>query len=557
MPAVENTRIIFITGGVLSGLGKGITAASIGKILQFRGYNVKMVKIDNYYNVDPGVLNPIEHGEVFVCEEVWEYTPSKNFTFRIAEIDEDFGHYERFLNINMHPSQNITAGQIYLKILLAEREGAFLGKTVQAIPHITDEIKRRIFSCISNDTDILIVEQGGTVGDFEAMLFLEAIRQIRLEKPLPYTVLVHVALVPFLESIGQLKTKPAQQSVRILQSYGLQPDIIIGRSNKFLDEDSKKKLALFCNVSYEAVFSNPDLEVTYKLPIIFEEQGLGKYLIKILALNRYNPIEKEYNEWNKICNLYIHTKYNLDIAMPGKYWQILDSYISMVEALKHAGAYNNAKINIKLIDTEKYEINPEKVEELNKVDGVLFTPGFGSRGTEGMIEAAKYIIKNDIPSLAICFGCQILFIAFCREFLGLKEANSTEINPNTPFPVVDLLPEQKKETWKGGTMRLGAHIIKVLPKTKLYEAYGSTEIKERFRHRYHLIKDYIDKASNYGLIVSGTNIDGKIIQAIELPGYWIVGTQFHPEFKSRPNFPSPIYNAFIKAVLKNKISKKD
>lgn len=546
----SSTKIIFVTGGVLSGIGKGVVSASIAKILQLRGYNVDMIKIDPYLNVDPGTLNPIEHGEVFVCEETWTFTPAKGFSFRIAEIDQDFGTYERFLDKNMHPRNNITSGQVYLSVILKERYGEFLGRTIQVIPHVTDEIKRRIYEVLKkNNPDILIVEVGGTVGDIEAMPYLEAIRQIILEKKID-SLLIHLTLVPYFEPVGQLKTKPTQHSVRTLQSLGLQPDIIIGRSKMFLTEEVKKKISLYCNVTEKAVFSDPDIDVIYELPLLFEKQGLGNILVEKLNLSKKKPLHRKYIEWEKIVQSFKTSKDKIIIAMPGKYTNIYDSYISIKEALKHTAAFNGLSLELVYKDSSLYEKNEKLLlEDIAKVDGILLTPGFGTRGVEGMIKVASYALEKNIPFLGICFGAQLLFVAFIRKYLGLKDANSKEVDPDTPYPVVDLLPEQKKQKLKGGTMRLGSHPIKLVKNTLIYEAYKKEIIYERFRHRYHIMPEYAKKASSYGLIVSAYDLNGRIINAIEIKDKrWIIGVQFHPEFKSRPGKPSPIYNEFIKAA---------
>ncbi|MCC6004124.1 MAG: CTP synthase [Thermofilum sp.] len=545
------TRFVFVTGGVVSGLGKGVVAASIGKIMQFRGYRVDMIKIDPYLNVDPGTLNPIEHGEVFVCEEVWEFEPAPGYKFRIAEIDQDFGTYERFLDVDMHPSNNITSGQVYLSVVLRERVGEYLGRTIQVIPHITDEIKRRVRKVAERSKpDVLIVEVGGTVGDIEAMPFLEAIRQFRLENPTGTTALVHVTLVPYLSSIGQLKTKPTQHSIKELQSMGLQPDIVIARADRELPSEVREKIALYSNVPPEAVFSDPDLQTVYLLPITLERQGLGSYLSRILGLQ--NAVQPEaYESWESMVQSFVTPREEVVIAMPGKYTMIQDSYISINEALSHAGARLRVKVRRIFIEAEDLEEKPGRVEEvLEKADGILLTPGFGKRGVEGMIQAARFAIEKPKPFLGICFGAQLLFIAFMRYRAGLPNANSTEIDPDTPHPVVDLLPEQKSLQWFGGTMRLGAHPIKIIPGTKLYEAYKRELVYERFRHRYHINPDYRELAESHGLVISSTDPSGSIINSIEIPGEcWIVGVQFHPEFKSRPNRPSPIYLEFLKATL--------
>ncbi len=548
-------KYVFITGGVLSGIGKGVVTASIGKLFQFRGYSVDAMKIDPYLNVDPGTLNPIEHGEVFVCEEIWKFQPVPGQAFNIAEVDQDFGTYERFLDVYMHPQNNITSGQIYLSIVLKERFGEYLGKTVQVIPHVTNEIKKRIIDASRRrNPDILVVEVGGTVGDIETMPYLEAIRQLRLEYPRDQTVLVHVTLIPYLGTVGQHKTKPTQHSVKVLQSMGLQPDIIIGRSDKPLPEDVKEKVSLFCNVPKNAVISDPDLETIYDLPLIFEEQGLGELLCQLLGLN--NLIKHDIvNEWKILVERFKNTRDVIDIAMVGKYCKITDSYISINEALKHAGGYFNTKVRLNFIESEEFENNPEKLSILSSYDGILLTPGFGVRGVEGMIMSAQYALKNKIPLLGICFGAQLLFIAFTREFLGLRDANSTEVKPDAAHPVVDLLEEQKKTQALGGTMKLGSRRIIVKKDTKLYKAYNSTEIIERFRHRYNIVPHYASIAEEKGLVVSSYDAEDNSICSIEIRDAWIVGVQFHPEFKSRPNKPSPIYLEFIRHILEDRKKK--
>jgi len=558
----DNTRFIFVTGGVMSAVGKGVATASLGKLLQFRGFNISVVKIDPYLNVDPGTLNPIEHGECFITEDVWDFTPvqgSDERSYRISEIDQDFGTYSRFLGIEMHPSHNITSGQIYLSTILRERKGRFLGKTVQIIPHVTNIIKERLMEISKNENlDVLLIECGGTVGDLESSIFLEAFRQIKLEFP-KRTALVHVTLVPYSRAVGQQKSKPTQHSVRMLQSAGLQPDIIIGRSEKPLADDIKSKISLYSNIPDVAVISNPDLQVVYELPLLFEEQGLGDFLCELIDLKAklvsYSEVNN-YSEWLKMVEMYKNADKRVKIAMPGKYFNISDSYISINDALDHAAAHQGYKAELKMINiTEETNI----YEELKECDGILLTPGFGGRAVEGMIKSAAYAMENKVPFLGICFGAQLFFAAFCREYLGLKGANSSEIDPKTPYPVVDILSSQKDVTEKGGTMRLGAQKIIVNEKTKLYDAYQQKEIYERFRHRYHIQERYIDeKAKEMGLIVSSRDETGKIINSIELDreDHWMVGTQFHPEFKSRPYAPSKVYYDFIKACAAYKNKKK-
>lgn len=555
-------KFVFVTGGVMSGIGKGVATASMGKVLQFRGFKISVVKIDPYLNVDPGTLNPIEHGECFITEDVWEFEPvyeSDERSYRISEIDQDFGTYSRILGIEMHPSHNITSGQIYLSTILSERKGKFLGKTVQIIPHVTDIIKERLMEIAENeDLDVLLIECGGTVGDLESSIFLEAFRQIKLESP-KRTVFIHVTLVPYSRAVGQQKSKPTQHSVKMLQSIGLQPDIIIGRSEKPLDMAVKRKISLYTNVPENAVISNPDLEVVYELPLLFEEQGLGDLICELIDLKAklvsYNEVTN-YSEWVKMVELFKKPKDTIKIAMPGKYFNISDSYISINVALEDAAVHHGYKTELKMIDIDE---NTNIQEELNDCDGVLLTPGFGERAVEGMITSAEYVMENKLPFLGICFGAQLFFIAFCRKYLGLKGANSTEIDSNTQYPVIDLLESQKSVTEKGGTMRLGAQKILVEKGTKLFEAYKENEIFERFRHRFHIQERFItDEAKNKGMVISSRDETGKIINSIELDrkDHWMVGVQFHPEFKSRPYSASPCYAAFIKECIKYKKSKK-
>lgn len=548
-------KYVFVTGGVLSGIGKGVVTASIGKLFQFRGMAVDAMKIDPYLNVDPGTLNPIEHGEVFVCEETWKFQPIPGQVFNIAEVDQDFGTYERFLDVDMHPQNNITSGQIYLSIVLKERFGEYLGRTVQVIPHVTNEIKKRITEASRRrNPDVFIVEVGGTVGDIETMPYLEAIRQLRLELGRNQTILVHVTLIPYLGTVGQHKTKPTQHSVKNLQSMGLQPDIIIGRSDKPLPEDVKEKISLFCNVPRMAVISDPDLETIYDLPLVFEEQGLGELLCQLLEL-KTNISSARVEEWRKLVERFKTHRELVDIAVIGKYCKIIDSYISINEALKHAGAHLDTKVKLGFIESEELEEDPRKLSMIDNYDGILLTPGFGVRGVEGIIMSAQYAIRKKIPLLGICFGAQLLFIAFIREFLGLEDANSREVKPDAAHPVVDLMEDQKNVQVIGGTMKLSARRIRVIKNTKLYKAYRGTEIVERFRHRYKIVPTYAKMAEANGLIISAYDEEDNSICGIELEDAWIVGVQFHPEFKSRPNKPSPIYLEFIRNILEDKRKK--
>ncbi len=549
-------KFIFVTGGVLSGIGKGHTTASIAKLLQFRGYEIDLVKIDPYLNVDPGTLNPIEHGEPFITDQIFEFSPAPSFEYRSAEVDQDFGTYERFIGRAIHPRNNITSGQVYLCVILQERLGTFLGKTVQIIPHITNEIKRRLrdVGAAVKGLDVVMVEIGGTVGDIEAAPFLEAIRQFRLEEQSCDTLLVHVTLVPLLPTVGELKTKPTQHSVKQLQALGLQPDIIIARSQVSLTEEARRKIALHSNVAPEAVISNPDLDEIYELPLKFYEQGLDAIILQRLELMARPPGGMA--AWKEVVEQFMNPTTQLRIAMPGKYVAMTDTYVSINEALRSAGAHHKADVTIDMVDAEMLGSTNDTKEKLLTYDGMLLTPGFGTRGTEGMIRSAWIAVEEDFPFLGICFGAQLLFVALCRYALGMKKANSTELDPKTPYPVVDLLPEQREVEEKGGTMRLAGHSVHIKASTKLRSIYKKSQVRERFRHRYHLMWDAAKKAEDIGLVVSATDKTGHIINAIELSNkFWIVGVQYHPEYTSRPDQPHPLYYSFIEAMLKRKLGK--
>jgi CTP synthase len=544
-----SSRFVFTTGGVLSGIGKGVTTASIAKLFQFRGYSVRIIKIDPYLNIDPGTLNPIEHGEVFVTDQTWTFSPVEGFDFLISEIDLDFGTYERFTGIEVHPFQNITSGQIYMSVIMEERKGGFLGRTVQIIPHITDRIKQRIWDIAQKEPipDILLVEIGGTVGDIEAMPFLEAVRQLIREVGRDRVAAVHVTLVPYIKSVGEFKTKPTQHSVQTLQSLGIQPDIIVCRSDKALADSAKEKIALFCNVPEKHVVSNPDISIIYKLPLSFEEQGLGEILVNHFRLEARPP---DTVTWREIVQSFENPSENITIAMPGKYTTLGDSYKSINEALAHAAAACDAHVEIKWIETEDRSTEECLLEDLSDVDGVLLTPGFGERGVEGMICAATVSLESKIPLLGICYGAQLSTVAFARRIMGWKGANTTEVDVDSLYPVVDLMDDQKLTEDKGGTMRLGGHAVHIVKGTRLYDIYGTDVVRERFRHRFHLIDRYLNKMRERGLIVSAYDKSKKVINAIELADhpFWI-GVQFHPEFKSRPGEPHPLYLGLIRAAL--------
>ncbi|NHI89033.1 MAG: CTP synthase [Candidatus Thorarchaeota archaeon] len=545
----EKPKFVFVTGGVLSGIGKGVTTASIAKLFQFRGFSVRIIKIDPYLNIDPGTLNPIEHGEVFVTDQTWTFRPVDGFEFTISEIDLDFGTYERFTGMDVHPSQNITSGQIYLSVILEERKGGFLGRTVQIIPHITDRIKQRIWDVVEKDPipDILLVEIGGTVGDIEAMPFLEAVRQIVRELGRARTAVVHVTLVPYIKSVGEFKTKPTQHSVRTLQSLGLQPDVTICRAESRLPESAKEKIALFCNIPNERVISNPDIPVIYQLPLSFEEEGLGDILVEQFGLESRTPNTES---WSKMVESFETANETIVIAMPGKYTTLGDSYKSINQALTDAAAAYNARIEIRWIETEERNTDECLKEDLSDVDGILLTPGFGERGVEGMICAASIALKSKIPLLGICYGAQLSTVAFARNVMNWKGAHTTEVDVDSLYPVVDLMDEQKLTEDKGGTMRLGGHDVRIIKGTKLHDLYGTDMAHERFRHRYHLIGRYLKKMDEKGLKVSAVDSTGRIINAVELTDhpFWI-GVQYHPEFKSRPDNPHPLYLGLIRAAL--------
>ena len=533
------TKYIFVTGGVLSSVGKGSVSASIGKILQVRDFSVTAIKIDPYLNVDAGTMNPFMHGEVFVCEDG-------------GEMDLDLGTYERFLDFYLSRESNITTGQIYYEVIEKERRGDLLGQCVQIIPHITDEIKRRIKQVAKKTSaTCVLVECGGTVGDIEGLPFYEAFRQVRLEEGLGNTLVVHVALIPILDVTKEQKSKPIQHSIQELRRIGLQPDIIVGRCGEIVDPEIRRKIALFGSIEERAVLSSPTLESVYSLPLVLDEQGLGDIVCEKLLLQKKNPV---WDSWNKIARSMINTKYAVKIALCGKYASLTDSYISINEALKHAGAKCNTQVDIDWIETEKFEDNPSSINSLNHYDGILVPGGFGSRGTEGKISSIRYARENDAPFLGICLGFQLATVEFARQVCGLKNANSTELDSSTLHPVVDLLPEQTAVLIKGGTMRLGASPVIIERGTLAFELYQSEKIYERHRHRYEINPKYIPVLKRQGIVYSAKTPDGTKMEILELPSrYFFFATQFHPEFKSRPGKPSPTYYGFIKAALDKKL----
>lgn len=531
-------KFIFITGGVLSSVGKGILTSSIGKMLQTRGLKVTAIKVDPYVNADAGTMNPYIHGEVYVTEDG-------------GETDLDLGWYERFLDINLEKENNITTGQVFQAVISKERRGDFLGRCVQIVPHITDEIKHRIrFVAEKSRTDIVLTECGGTVGDIEGLPFLEAIRQMRLEEGFENTLYVHVALVPILDVTGEMKTKPLQHSVNELRRIGIQPDIIVARCRQMIDSEALRKIALFGTIPEKAVFCSYNVESIYRVPLILDEQGMGEHICKRLKLPQQKP---DWTEWKTFVNSVSNPRFDLKIALVGKYAGLVDSYVSMNEALRHSGAACQAKIQIDYIESETFEQNQDTLKILQKYDGVFIPYGFGPRGTEGKMMAIQFAREKDIPFLGVCYGFQLAVIEFARNVCGLKHANSTEINPDTPHPVIDLMPEQRDVENKGATMRLGAHKIIIKRDTLAHRLYGAEEIYERHRHRWEINPQHWDTLKKHGLVFSGKSPDGRRMEILELPDrFFFLASQFHGEFKSRPSKPSPEYYGFVRACLDRK-----
>ena len=533
------TKFIFVSGGVISGLGKGITTASIGLLLKSSGLKVSAVKCDMYLNIDAGTMNPLEHGEIFVTDDG-------------TEADQDLGHYERFLDQDLTRESYITAGKIYQKVLEKERALGYDGKCVEAYIHIPEEIVRR-FEKLGKKTDVVIVEFGGTVGEYQNIMFFEAARRTKI-KHKENVLFVHVGYLPIPPSIGEMKTKPIQQSIHELNELGIQPDIVICRSEKSIDDRRKEKIALAAALEINDIFSNPDVPSIYEVPLFLEEQGLTK---RILSKLRLKPKKKDLRTWKKMVKKVKKVKQEVKIAMVGKYYtsggfSLEDSYISVVEAIKHGAWANNVKPKILWFDSERIE--KEGIEGLEGVDGIIVPQGWGSRGVEGKIKAVQYARENKIPYLGLCFGMQMAVIEFGRHVIGLKGANSTEVNPKTPYPVIHIMPEQKEYLEKhqyGGTIRLGAWPCKVLPETKLHMAYGKWQISERHRHRYEFNNKYRQNFEKRGMKISGVSPDGKLVEAIEISDHpFFVGSQFHPEYKSRPLSPHPLFLEFIKAATR-------
>ncbi|MEM4401187.1 MAG: CTP synthase [Candidatus Caldarchaeum sp.] len=525
-------KYVFVTGGVVSSVGKGTVAASVGKILQTRGVKTGFVKIDPYVNVDAGTLNPFSHGEVFVTDDG-------------GETDLDLGWYERFLDIRTTRLNNITTGQVYAEVINRERRGDYLGQCVQIVPHITDEIKRRIRD-VSRDVDVLIVEVGGTVGDIEGQPFLEAVRQMRLEEGVENTLFIHVALVLTLKATGEFKTKALQHSVNMLRALGIQPDIIVARSETPVDLEARRKIALFGTISEKAVFSSYDVEFIYKVPMILEEQGMGDFIVRRLGLECSSP---DWSEWRRVMTLYENASSELRIAVCGKYTKLADSYVSIKEALSHAAVNIGHRVSVEWINTEDFERGVRNVEELQQFGGVLVPGGFGRRGTEGMIECIRYTRENNIPFLGLCFGLQLAVVEFARNVLGLAGANSTELDLSTPHPVIDLMPEQRGVKGLGGTMRLGAAAVRIVEGTLAHTLYGAAEIRQRHRHRYEVSQKYWSQLVDQGLVFSGFSPEGDRVEIIEYPrNRFFLATQFHPEYLSRPNRPEPAFLGFVKVA---------
>ena len=528
-------KYVFITGGVVSGLGKGICAASLGRLLKQRGLRVKNQKFDPYLNVDPGTMSPYQHGEVFVTDDG-------------AETDLDLGHYERFVDESLSGASSVSAGKIYWNVLNRERQGAYLGGTVQIIPHVTDEIKRCIYQMESEDIDVLISEIGGTVGDIESQPFLEAIRQVAVEKGRQNVLYIHVPLIVQIPGSGELKSKPTQHSVKELLSVGIQPDILVCRTDAEISEDVRHKIALFCNVEPDCVIQNLTAQTLYEAPLLLEREGLADCVCRKLGLGNVQP---DLTEWTAMVRRIKAAKRHVRIALVGKYIQLHDAYLSVSESLFHAAAANDAVCDIKWVDSE--ELTQENIDDvLGDCEGILVPGGFGDRGIEGMILAARYAREKDVPYLGICLGMQIAVIEFARNVVGWADANSAEFTSSSLHPVIDLMPEQQGITAKGGTMRLGQYPCALDKESKAYELYGEETVYERHRHRYELNNDFREELCEKGLRLAGLSPDGRLVEVVENPANrWFVAAQFHPEFKSRPNKPQPLFYGFVKAALES------
>lgn len=532
---MTKTKYVFVTGGVTSSLGKGIISASLGRLLQARGFSVTIQKLDPYINVDPGTLNPYEHGECYVTDDG-------------AETDLDLGHYERFLDIQTSQANNVTTGRIYQSVINKERKGDYLGKTVQVIPHITDEIKRRITLLgKSGKYDIIITEIGGTVGDIESLPYIEAVRQLRWDLGHNNTAIIHLTLVPYLNASGELKTKPTQHSVKVLLENGIQPDILVLRTEHQLTKDIRKKVALFCNVNLESVIQSIDVSTIYEVPLLMQEENLDRTVLARLNMEAQGKIHL--TPWRNFVRKLKNASREVNIALVGKYVELHDSYKSILESLTHAGALNDAKVNVTCVHSEM--ISPESIEkDLQGFDGIVVAPGFGDRGIEGKIFAVQYARENEIPFFGICLGLQCAVIEFARNVLGYKDAHSTEMSHITKHPVIDLMEEQKGVTEKGGTMRLGGYACELIEQSRSYKTYKQKLIRERHRHRYEFNNDFLEDFEQHGMVAAGINPESNLVEIMEQPGHpWFVGTQFHPEYSSTVLNPHPLFISFVKAAL--------
>ncbi len=541
-PRQQQTRYVFVTGGVVSSLGKGIAAASLGRLLVERGLKVTIMKFDPYLNVDPGTMSPFQHGEVYVTDDG-------------AETDLDLGHYERFIDRPVSQANNVTTGRIYLNVITKERRGEYLGSTVQVIPHITDEIKSAMKK-VAVDNDVVIVEIGGTVGDIESLPFLEAIRQFRQEIGRENTVFIHLTLVPFIGAAGEVKTKPTQHSVRELMQIGIQPDVLICRTDRALSEEVKRKIALFCNVDEGAVIESRDVPSIYEIPLRFHEQGLDeRVMLRLGILGKRSP---DLTVWREMVQRIRHPKERVKIAVVGKYTQLADSYKSVAEALGHGGIANNAGVDISWVSSDMFTSAERTAEVLADYDGMLVPGGFGVRGVGGMVAAVKHAREGGIPFFGICLGMQTAIIEFARHVMGLKDSDSSEFAPECPDPVISLMESQQHVTDMGGTMRLGAYPCKLVPGSKAAGIYGEALISERHRHRYEVSNKYREGFVQNGLVLSGLSPDESLVEIVELPDHpWFVGCQFHPELKSRPTRPHPLFASFIGAALARKKTRAD
>lgn len=533
-----NTKYIFVTGGVASSLGKGIIAASLAKLLQARGLRVTIQKFDPYINIDPGTLNPYEHGECYVTEDG-------------AETDLDLGHYERFLGVHTSKANNVTTGKIYNTVITKEREGAYLGKTVQIVPHITDEIKRRMLLLGNTGKyDIIITEIGGTVGDMESQPFVEAVRQLQWELPEEDCMSIHLTLVPYLSAAKELKTKPTQHSVQMLQQAGVQPDVIVCRTEHPLTPELRKKVALFCNVKPGHVIQSIDAWSIYQVPLNMHEEHLDELVVRHLQVENF--AQPDMKEWSAFLSRLKNPKSEIDVALVGKYVELQDAYKSILESFVHAGAANECRVKVHTVHSEHLDEN-NAVEILGKMDGILVAPGFGERGLEGKIVAVRYAREHNVPFFGICLGMQMCVVEFARDMLGYKDAASAEVNPKSTHPVIDLMEDQKSTTIKGGTMRLGAYDCQLKKGSLVEKIYGTEMISERHRHRYEFNSEYLEAFENAGLMATGRNPQTGLVEVVEIPKHpFFIGVQFHPEFKSTPEHPQPIFTAFVKAAMSRK-----